>query len=312
MATVELEAGRAFDVTAGPGVVVVGVHRSGPPPDADLDAFDILLSADPAAPRPWVGLAPAALEAALTRLAANVAAQPVAAAVAAQVLRVTSSLTFDAALTVESLAYSMLQASDGFRAWRAANPAPMRDDQDQPRVAVSREGADLSIRLIRASANNAVDARLRDELCEALEFALIDPDQAQVELSGEGRVFSEGGDLAEFGTFGDPGRAHLVRTLRAPASLLHRLGARATATVHGACIGSGLEIPAAAARVIARRHTWFRLPEVGMGLIPGAGGTATIPRRIGRRRTCFLAISGLDIRASTALAWGLVDAVESA
>ena len=290
----------------------VGVHRSGPLPDTDFDDFDILLSVDPTAPRPWVGLAPEALEAALARLAANVAAQPVAAAVAAQVLRATPSLTFDQALTIESLAYSMLQASDGFRAWRAANPAPVRNDQDQPRVAVSRDGVDLSIRLIRTSANNAVDARLRDELCEALEFALIDPDQAPVLLSGEGRVFSEGGDLAEFGTFGDPGRAHLVRSLRAPAALLHRLGGRATATVHGACIGSGLEIPAAASRLVARRHTWFRLPEVGMGLIPGAGGTVTISRRIGRHRACFMAISGLDIRASTALAWGLVDSVEKA
>ena len=290
----------------------VGVHRTGPLPDTDPDAFDILLSADPAAPRPWVGLAPAALEAALARLGANVAAQPVAAAVAAQVMRVTLSLTFDEALTIESLAYSMLQASDGFRAWRAANPAPVRNDQDQPRVAVSRQGVDLSIRLIRTSANNAVDARMRDELCAALEFALIDPDQAPVVLSGEGRVFSEGGDLAEFGTFGDPGHAHLVRALRAPAALLHRLGGRATATVHGACIGSGLEIPAAAARLVARRHTWFRLPEVGMGLIPGAGGTVTIPRRIGRHRACFMTISGLDIRATTALAWGLVDSVENA
>jgi enoyl-CoA hydratase/carnithine racemase len=48
-----------------------------------------------------------------------------------------------------------------------------------------------------------------------------------------------------------------------------------------------------------------------MGLIPGAGGTASIPRRIGRQRACFMAISGLDIRLSTALDWGLVDAVET-
>ncbi|MDB5445166.1 MAG: enoyl-CoA hydratase/isomerase family protein, partial [Phenylobacterium sp.] len=51
-------------------------------------------------------------------------------------------------------------------------------------------------------------------------------------------------------------------------------------------------------------------PEVAMGLIPGAGGTASIPRRIGRRRACFMAISGLDVDARTALRWGLVDAVE--
>lgn len=288
----------------------VGVHRTGGLPDQGLDAFDILLSADPAAPAPWVGLAPDQLEPALRRLTAVVAAQPVAAAVAAQVLRASLSLGFDEALVAESVAYSMLQAADAFQAWRGANPPPVRHDLDRPRVAVAREGEALSIRLTRPAANNAVDARMRDALCEALEFALVDPDAAPVMLSGEGRIFSEGGDLAEFGTFGDPGRAHLVRTLRSPAALIHRLGGRASARLHGACIGSGLEIPAAAARVAACRHTFFRLPEVAMGLIPGAGGTVTIPRRIGRQRACYMAISGVDIRLSTALAWGLVDVVE--
>ncbi|CAN7362195.1 enoyl-CoA hydratase/isomerase family protein [Phenylobacterium sp. LjRoot219] len=308
----ELTAGRAPEPRSGLGAVRVGVHRAGPAPDQGLDLFDILLSADPAAPAPWVGLPPERMAAALARLEAVVAAQPVAAAVAAQVLRSTLNLGFDEALAAESIAYSMLQATESFAVWRAANPASARDDQDAPRVAVVREGEALSIRLTRASAHNAVDARMRDALCEALEFALIDPDQPPVVLSGEGRVFSEGGDLAEFGTFGDPGRAHLVRTLRSPAALMRRLGDRATAQLHGTCIGAGIEIPAAAARVVARRHSLFRLPEVGMGLIPGAGGTATIPRRIGRHRACFMAISGVDIRASTALEWGLVDAVEAA
>ena len=52
--------------------------------------------------------------------------------------------------------------------------------------------------------------------------------------------------------------------------------------VHGACVGAGVELAAFADRVIARPSTRFRLPEVGMGLIPGAGGAVSIPRRIGR------------------------------
>jgi len=292
--------------------VRVGVHRAGPLPGEGLDAFDILLSLDPAAPAPWVGLAADQLEAALTRLDAVVAAQPAAAAVAAQVLRGSLQLEFGVALTAESLAYSMLQGSAGFRRWLADHPASPREDRGGPRVVTEREGETVAIRLARPEANNAVDARMRDALCEALEFALLDPDRPAVMLSGEGRVFSEGGDLSEFGSFGDPGRAHLIRRLRAPALLLSRLGPRATARVHGACIGAGIEIPAAAHRLIARRHAFFRLPEVAMGLIPGAGGTVTVPRRIGRHRACFMAISGLDIRVSTALAWGLVDEVERA
>ena len=58
----------------------------------------------------------------------------------------------------------------------------------------------------------------------------------------------------------------------------------------------------------ARAGAVFRLPEVSMGLIPGAGGTATITRRVGRQRCAYMAISGADIDLETALAWGLVDA----
>jgi enoyl-CoA hydratase/carnithine racemase len=77
-------------------------------------------------------------------------------------------------------------------------------------------------------------------------------------------------------------------------------------------VGAGIEVPAAAARVVARAGTVFRLPEVSMGLIPGAGGTATVPRRIGRHRACYMALSGATIDLDTALAWGLVDAEEPA
>ena len=53
----------------------------------------------------------------------------------------------------------------------------------------------------------------------------------------------------------------------------------------------------------------IRLPEIAMGLIPGAGGTVSITRRIGRWRTAYLALSGLPIDAPTALDWGLVDEI---
>jgi len=55
-----------------------------------------------------------------------------------------------------------------------------------------------------------------------------------------------------------------------------------TSGVHGACVGAGMELPAFSSRVVASPDATFRLPEVGMGLVPGAGGTASIPRRVGR------------------------------
>lgn len=293
----------------GPGVVRLGVHRDGPIPGGGLDDFDILLSADPAAPGPWVGVDPEKLALTIADLKNAVAKQPAAAAVCAQVLRMTLSVSFDQALALESLAYSMLLGSEGFRAWRDATPVRAKPADDRPRVRVFEADGALQVRLDRPAARNAFDARMRDELGEALTFAVIHPDKPPVVLSGEGPSFSAGGDLDEFGQAADPGQAHLIRTVRSPARLAHDLSARLTADLHGACVGAGIEVPAAAGRIIARPGSSFRLPEVSMGLIPGAGGTATIPRRIGRRRACFMAISGADIDLITALAWGLVDEV---
>ena len=80
-----------------------------------------------------------------------------------------------------------------------------------------------------------------------------------------------------------------------------------TAHLHGASIGAGIEISAFAGRVVADPETMISLPEVRMGLIPGAGGTVSLPRRIGRHRTAFLALTGAPLDAETARAWGLVD-----
>ena len=308
---VELSGSSAPSRSVSGGVVRVGVHRGGRLPHRGLNAFDILLTTSAGAPFPWVSLPDDALRAAMSRLETRIARNPVAAAVAAQVLRVTQRLSFDNALTLESLGYSMLLASSEFRSWRLSTPVRQRTDESKKRIRIDKRDSVLSIRLDRAAKRNAFDAAMRDALTEALSFALNHPDKPQVALSGEGPSFSAGGDLDEFGTADDAGWAHMVRTLRSPAGLSHALGGRLTVLVHGACVGAGIEIPAAAARVVAKPGAVFRLPEVSMGLIPGAGGTVSIPRRIGRHRACYMAISGADIDLATALAWGLVDAEDA-
>ena len=79
--------------------------------------------------------------------------------------------------------------------------------------------------------------------------------------------------------------------------------------VHGQVLGSGLEMAAFCGRIEAADDTVFGLPELSLGLIPGAGGTVSVTRRIGRWRTAYLVLSGHTIDPSVALAWGLVDAV---
>lgn len=290
----------------GPGAVVVGFDRDSAPRLSTPEAFDILLTTAADPPSPWVRVDD--LDAALERLRAAVELQPVAAAVAAQVLRATLRLPFADALVLESLAYSILLASAGFRTWRAQTPVRQRSEEPTPRVLIEDAVGTLTIRLNRPARRNAFDAAMRDGLAEALDFALEHPDAPSVLLCGAGPVFSAGGDLDEFGQAGDVGVAHLIRTLRSPAALTHKLGDRITAQLHGACVGAGIEVPAAAARVTAAPGSFFRLPEVSMGLIPGAGGTASIPRRIGRHRAAWMAVGGEDVDLATALAWGLVDA----
>ena len=108
----------------------------------------------------------------------------------------------------------------------------------------------------------------------------------------------------EFGTSADPATADLIRTLTQRGPAARHGGDRVVAHLHGACVGAGIELPALAGRVMADPGTRMRLPEVAMGLIPGAGGTATLPRRIGRHRTAWMALSGQFIGATTGTGLG--------
>lgn len=211
-------------------------------------------------------------------------------------------------LVVESLAYSTLQAGPEFAAWlgrQAPHPPPGPDAE--PAVLVERSDHRMDLTFNRPGVRNAYGAAARDQLCEALSMACADQSISQVHLHGAGPDFCSGGDLTEFGTLADPASAHLVRTARSAARLLSAIGERVVAHLHGACVGAGIELPALAGRVVAAPGTWMQLPELAMGLIPGAGGTASLPRRIGRHRTAWMALSGSVVDAPTALAWGLVD-----
>ena len=216
-----------------------------------------------------------------------------------------------AGVVTESLAYSTLQAGPEFARWLdERGPARMPDIADP--VQAQREGDTLRINFNRPQRHNAFSTDARAALLEALAVALLDPSVTGIVLSGNGPSFCSGGDLAEFGTFADPASAHLARTRHSPAlaldALTARLGRACRAEVHGAVMGSGLEMAAFCGWVAAQDDSVFGLPELGLGLIPGAGGTVSVTRRIGRWRTAYLVLSGHTVGADTARAWGLVDA----
>jgi hypothetical protein len=245
----------------------------------------------------------------LDAIAANLEAHPITGTTLALLLRGQERRTIGDGLVAESSAYSVLQSGPEFEAWRASRPPARVEGGDAPRVRIERQDDTLVVTLTRPRRLNALDARMRDELVEALTIAAVDVSITSVELRGEGRAFCSGGDLNEFGSRSDPASAHLIRLERSVARVLASLPQPTTTYIHGTTLGSGIELAAFTDSVIASADTQIALPEIGLGLVPGAGGTVSLPQRIGRHRTAWLGLSGCSIDAETALSWGLVDAV---
>ncbi len=243
----------------------------------------------------------------IARIIEQVTRHPRAAVAAMQLLRITEKAGLDDALTMESICFAMLQGSADHERWLDTQPAaePMPAGQ----LALTRHGGTLRIVIDRPAALNAIDRHLRDALFEAFTMAALDCEIKRVELRSVGRAFSTGADLAEFGTTRDPASAHHIRSLTLPARPLMQCADRVDVHVQGACVGSALEMVAFARRITASPSAWFQLPELAMGVIPGAGGCVSIPRRIGRQRAALMILSGKRIDAETALRWGLIDTI---
>ncbi|OBJ31383.1 enoyl-CoA hydratase/isomerase family protein [Mycolicibacter heraklionensis] len=252
---------------------------------------------------------------ALAEIAERCARWPQAATICDDVLRaVDPGAPARSGVVTESLAYSVLQAGPEFADWLAA-----RGPTTVPKIAdpllLDRDGDTLRLRFNRPQRHNAFDNATRAVLLDGLAVAAADPAIDEVVLSGVGPSFCSGGDLAEFGGFTDVPSAHVARTRHSPAlaldALTARLGARCRAEIHGQVLGSGLEMAAFCGWVRAHPATVLGLPELSLGLIPGAGGTVSVTRRIGRWRTAYLILSGRTVDAATALRWGLVDEIAS-
>jgi hypothetical protein len=234
---------------------------------------------------------------------------PDAAIALAVLLRGTPARSIGEGLAAESAVYSMLQAGADHQRWLARRASRRRDaGGGGGPVALTRDGDELRVVLQRPGRRNAFSTAMRDGLAAALAVAVADRSVA-VTIEGDGPAFCSGGDLDEFGHATDAPAAHVVRLRRSVGRMLAAVADRTTVCVHGACIGAGVELPAFARRLVARPDAHFRLPELSMGLVPGAGGTVSLPRRIGPQRTALLALTGSTLDVATAADWGLVDEV---
>jgi hypothetical protein len=280
---------------------VIGLSSRGQT-DSILDVFDVVVDSD------------IVLEAILR----NISRAPATALVLVQLLRETEGLPSPTALLMESLAFGTLQAGSEHRRWlgNVQNHPDFRDSgmesltAKQPPVLLERKDDRLFLTLNRPCQRNAISVEMRDALLEPLRFAIADNSIKSIELTGAGPCFSIGGNVKEFGSALNPADAHAVRSVQSPAWAFSECAERLQVHVHSACIGAGIELAAFAKKLSAAPNTFFALPEITFGLIPGAGGTVSISRRIGRQRTAWLALSGRRISAATALHWKLIDRIE--
>lgn len=172
-------------------------------------------------------------------------------------------------------------------------------------VETTRDGATTLLRLSNGAVNalsvgNGFVARLQ----EAILAGIADPQCRVIVVTGAGKLFCGGADIADFDR--DPA---LVGRLRDLVALVEASEKPIIMAIHGVALGGGLELAMAGHYRIAQTDARLGLPQVTLGLLPGAGGTQRLPRLIGTRSALDMMLSGKPIGATRALELGLVDRV---
>jgi len=177
-------------------------------------------------------------------------------------------------------------------------------------IIYEKGGGAAYITLNRPKALNAYNVRMRDELYEALGAVKDDPEVRVVILEGAGeKAFCAGADLTEFLTAPPPVFARQARFARDVWGLFLSIEQPVIAALHGYVIGSGIEMALCSDIRLASDDARFGMPETGLGIIPAAGGSQTLPRTIGAAAALDLLLTGRWLTAKEALKLRLVDRI---
>ena len=179
--------------------------------------------------------------------------------------------------------------------------AGFRVDRDEPRGV-------LTITLDDPAKMNRVPLATRGRLAHLFAELADDDGVRFVVLTGEGENFTAGGDIAAFLDATPEELSRLAWNVAAP----ERFPKPVVARIQGYCLGVGLELALACDFRVAADDAQLGLPEVGLGMIPGSGGTQRLARLVGLGRAKDVVMRRRRIRADEALGWGLVSEVVSA
>jgi len=167
------------------------------------------------------------------------------------------------------------------------------------------ESGRVALVTLRNPPVNSLSAALRTELHAAIEAALADAEVRAVVLAGDGQFFCCGAEIREFNT----PMSTQEPTLRSVIAGIEAASKPIVAAIHGAALGGGLELALGCHYRVAQAGATLGLPEVKLGILPGAGGTQRLPRIVGVERALTMIAGGDPIDARTAAQWGLVDEV---
>lgn len=165
------------------------------------------------------------------------------------------------------------------------------------------------ITFARPEVANALSTQMGRELLDVWSQLRADGDLRCVILSGEGKHFQAGADLKERNGMSDEAWAEQHRLFEAMIRAQLACPVPVIAAVQGAAMGGGCEMTLACDFAYAADGARFGLPEAGLGILPGLGGTQLLTRAVGPRRAIELLTTAQPFSADQALAWGLVSAV---
>jgi 2-(1,2-epoxy-1,2-dihydrophenyl)acetyl-CoA isomerase len=193
--------------------------------------------------------------------------------------------------------------------FQAAKASRVMNLPPGPGLVFQREGSVARLRFNRPQSLNAIDASVALAFRDACRSIKEDPAIRVVILSGEGRAFMAGGDIAQFRDSPQSIASSIIEPMHEGLLILTNLPAPVVASVHGAVAGGGMSLALACDFVVAAEGTRFSFAYLALGTSCDLGASWTLPRLVGLRRALDIAMSSETIDAPTALSLGLVNRV---